>query len=414
MVKKTIDDILNEADESGLLADLKPLPAATSSEEQRVRERFEEINKFIDRYGRPPGEGDEKGVSLQERTLKFALAGIKADERIVGILAKDDRHHILPSVPQPAIPVSLDDIIESDDDLLHTDADAIFIFDKAPQSPAQAERKAERHPAADFKKFKPLFDGCADDLKAGRRQTIEFKNEQEIKAGEFFILNGAMLYVAEVKDYHTRNGRSNARLRLIFDNGTEADNLLRSLAAQLYKDGSAGRGRRVTAGNDGPLFTGEPDLELRPSVTYADSKEADLSKNEFVTGIVYVLRSRSVEPAVAALQGRLFKIGFTTGSVEARVSAAKDDPTYLMAGVNLVKSFQVVNMNTVKLENLLHRFFAEARLDIEIVDRFGKSCRPREWFMVPLDVISKAIEKLIDGSIVNFRYDRETCDIVPR
>ena len=240
---------------------------------------------------------------------------------------------------------------------LHTNADAIFVFNKTPRSPAQAERKAERRPATDFGNSNRCSMHVPKHLKAGRRQTIEFKNEQEIKAGQFFILNGAMLYVAEVNDYHVRNGRSNARLRLIFDNGTEADNLLRSLAAQLYKDGPSGRGRRVTAGSDGPLFTGEPDVERRPSVAYADSKEADLSRYEFVTGTVYVLRSLSAEPAVTALQGRLFKIGFTTGSVEARVSAAKDDPTYLLAGVNLVKTFQVVNMNTIKLENLLHRFF---------------------------------------------------------
>jgi hypothetical protein len=223
-----------------------------------------------------------------------------------------------------------------------------------------------------------------------------------------------MLYVAEVNDPHMRNGKPNARLRLIFDNGTEGNNLLRSLSAELYKDGPAGRGRRVTPGNDGPLFTGRQDIEYRQGRDDGAQKSVTVIEGgDLVTGEIYIVRSLSTNPAVSALEGRLFKIGFTTGNVEERILAAKDDPTFLLAAVKPIKTYSVCNMNTVKMENLLHRFFGDARLDIEIMDRFGKRVRPREWFIVSLEVVDKAIRMLIDGSIVRHRYDRESGQILP-
>jgi hypothetical protein len=70
-------------------------------------------------------------------------------------------------------------------------------------------------------------------------------------------------------------------------------------------------------------------------------------------------------------------------------------------------------MNTNKFENLMHRFFADARLDIEVKDRFGKPFKPREWFLLPLPVIETGIRMLLDGSIIKFRYDAKAADIVP-
>ena len=37
----------------------------------------------------------------------------------------------------------------------------------------------------------------------------------------------------------------------------------------------------------------------------------------------------------------------------------------------------------MKLENIIHRIFDPARLDIEVKDRFGHPMIPREWFLVP-------------------------------
>jgi hypothetical protein len=169
-----------------------------------------------------------------------------------------------------------------------------------------------------------------------------------------------------------------------------------------------------TPGNDGPLFTGRQDVEYRQSRHDGAEKDATkIEEGDLVTGEIYILRSLSTNPAVSALEGRLFQIGFTTGDVEERILAAKGDPTFLLAAVKPIKTYSVCNMNTVKMENLLHRFFCDARLDIEIMDRFGKPVRPREWFLVSLEVVDKAISMLIDGSIVGYRYDRDSGQILP-
>lgn len=414
MVKKTLNDILAEDDESGLLSNLKPTPGSASSEDLRIRQKFDEINLFIDKNGRFPGEvPDGDKVTPSEKILQYGLSGIRANDEAVVLLAPYDRHGLLAQCQSvPISPKSLEEIINSDDELLSTKADDIFTFRNVPASNARPDRVSQRRECKDFSVFKPLFDACAADLKSGIRQTLEFKNEQEIEAGGFFILNGTMIYVAEVKDRHLRNGKQNARLRLIFDNGTEGDNLLRSLSAELYKDGPAGRGRRVTAADDGPLFTGKSDVEYRHSGRNREEKDIEIVKEDIETGEIYVLRSLSANPSIRDLDGHLFKIGFTTGSVEERIVAAKDDPTFLMAPVKPVKTYRVYNINTVKMENLLHRFFGSACLDIEILDRFNKPCRPREWFLVSIDVVDSAIKMLIDGSIVRHRYDRESGHIV--
>lgn len=413
MVRKTLDDILSEDDQLGLLSNLKPASSAAGSEDQRVRQKFEDINIFIDRNRRVPGDiAGGQNVPPSEKMLQFALNGIRGDDAIVALLMPYDRHGLLAQCEQPPPPVaSLDDIIASDDELLCTPVDDIFTFRQAPLPKAKSDRTAERRPCADFASFKPLFDACTEDLKVGRRKTLEFKNEQEIEAGGFFILNGTMTYVAEVNEPHIRNGKTNARLRLIFDNGTEGDNLLRSLSAELYKDGPAGRGRRVTAPEGGPLFTGRYDSEARAKKD-STTGGTGFAGSEKHSGEIYVVRSLSSNPEIGKLDGYLFKIGFTTGSVETRIATAKDDPTFLLAPVHPVKIYRVYNINTVKMENLLHRFFGDARLDIEIMDRFGKPFRPREWFVVPLPVIERAIAMLLDGSIVDFRYDRKTSEIV--
>jgi hypothetical protein len=76
-------------------------------------------------------------------------------------------------------------------------------------------------------------------------------------------------------------------------------------------------------------------------------------------------------------------------------------------------TYSLFGMDPVKAENLLHRFFAEARLNIEIMDRFGKPFKPREWFLVPLDQITRAVEMLAEGSIILHRYDAKACAVVP-
>ena len=114
---------------------------------------------------------------------------------------------------------------------------------------------------------------------------------------------------------------------------------------------------------------------------------------------------QSDHPKVLEHRDLLHKVGVTSGSVERRVSNAKLDPTFLMADVEIVTTYKLLNINRVKLENLLHRVFERARLDVEIIDRFGHPVTPREWFLVPLFVIDDVVDKIRDGSITEYRYD---------
>lgn len=158
----------------------------------------------------------------------------------------------------------------------------------------------------------------------------------------------------------------------------------RSLERALQKDPA---GRRITDPNAGPLFSDQT------------------AEGDTASGTIYVLRSKSDHPIVTQNRDVVHKIGVTSSSVERRITNAKLDPTFLMADVEIVATYELYNINRTKLENLIHRVFGEARLDIEIKDRFGQPVKAREWFLVPLFVIDEAVEKIKDGTISNFVYD---------
>lgn len=390
MVRKTLDDLLKEDDEYGLL-DVKPSNIIKSSSESIIEKGFEEINQFIDHHGFLPGESKKK-QTVAEHILQIRLQTYREKPELIEQLKLFDRHHLLNEAPK-ATPQSLDEILDLDDELLSDPNEDIFTFKHVRTGAARPQDVANRTRCQDFDVFKPIFDKVAAQIESGQRKTMRFANEQDIEAGGLFILKGIMVYVAEVNDPHVRNGKKNARLRIIFDNGTEGKHLLRSLARELYKDPN---GRRISEPSAGPLFG-----------------DAPISKH-IETGCIYIVRSLSSLPEITKLDGNLFKIGFTSGEFEDRVRNAKDDPTFLMAPVYPVRTYKTIDMNANKFENLMHRFFGEARLDITIADRFGKPVKPREWFLLPLELIEEAIEKFLDGSIVNYQYDHKTCKLIIR
>ncbi len=255
-----------------------------------------------------------------------------------------------------------------------------------------AEEIANRRKCEDFDRFKPLFDQVQKELNAGLRLTTRFERKSEIAAGRFYILGGQKAYVAATEEPFTNeHGDVDARLRVIFDNGTESNLLMRSLQRALQQDPA---GRRIIEPSAGPLFT--------------DQNQA----GDEASGIVYVLRSKSDHPAVAAHRDLVHKIGVTGGDVARRIANVRLDPTFLMADVEIVATYELYNINRSRLENLIHRVFAAARLEIEISDRFGQPVMPREWFLVPLFVVDEAIAKIRDGSIVNYVYDPKTASLV--
>ena len=237
-----------------------------------------------------------------------------------------------------------------------------------------------------------VFEQVQNALNSGLRQTRRFERKSEIDRGRFYILGGQKAYVAAMEEpYKNEHGYVEARLRVIFDNGTESNLLMRSLQKALQQDPA---GRRIVEPTAGPLF-GD------------DSEEGDEA-----SGIVYVLRSKSDDPYVAEHRNVLHKIGVTGGDVARRLANARLDPTFLMAEVEVVATYELFNSNRTRLENLIHRVFGPARLGVEIKDRFGQPIIPREWFLVPLFIIDEVIERIRDGTIPGYRYDPQSATLL--
>ena len=98
--------------------------------------------------------------------------------------------------------------------------------------------------------------------------------------------------------------------------------------------------------------------------------------------------------------------------ISERVKYAENEPTYLMAPVSVITFFECYNLNPQKLENMVHRFFGESCLKLDVYDNDGIRHSPREWFIAPLEIIEKAVELIISGSIVDYVYDKHEQKIV--
>ena len=369
--------------------------------EERIIAGFEEIQRFTDEHGRAPQHGEDRDIF--ERLYAVRLDRLRTLEECRSLLAPLDRQGLLSSaeITAPATPEEMDaDALMAE---LAGAAGASEITElrhvRSTAEKRAAEEIANREPCADFERFKPLFEQVRIDLDSGVRTTRQFVKDAgflkaDITEGQFFILGGQVAYVAEVGEtFRAPNGETDARLRVVYSNGTESNLLRRSLQRALYKDEA---GRRITEPSAGPLFAGESDDE------------------DIASGTIYVLRSKSDHPLVAANRDVLHKIGVTGGDITRRLANAKLDPTFLMAEVEVVATYTLYNINRVKLENLIHRIFAPAQLDIEIKDRFGNPVVPREWFLVPRFVVDDAVERIKDGTITDCTYDPAAVRLVRR
>jgi hypothetical protein len=362
--------------------------------EERIIAGFEEIQRFVDEHGHVPQHGEDRDIF--ERLYAVRLDRLRALEECRSLLESLDRQELLNVGKLEPVKADVD---EMDDDTLlaelgvdsSRDAIAELRHVRSAAEKRAAEEIANRTKCEDFEEFKPLFDQVKKELDMGVRETHPFQTMAEITKGQFFIVGGQIAYVAEVGDeFVTEYNRRDSRLRVIYDNGTESDVLLRSLQRALHRDGA---GRRIT------------DLALLP-IFSSETEEGDEA-----SGTVYVLRSKSDNPVVVANRDILHKIGVTGGSVERRIDNAKLDPTFLLAEVEIVATYKLSNINRTKLENLIHRIFDPVRLNIEIKDRFGNPVEPREWFLVPLFVIDEAVSRIKDGTITSYQYDPSTASL---
>jgi hypothetical protein len=121
-----------------------------------------------------------------------------------------------------------------------------------------------------------------------------------------------------------------------------------------------------------------------------------LTDKDVESGTIYVLRSKSSCPEIAAIKD-LYKIGFTVTSVESRIANAKNEPTYLCADVEVVATWKVYNVKSSTFEALIHKLFAHVQLQVTVDGH-----RPQEWFIVPFKVIEEAINAIIIGKPIEY------------
>ncbi len=377
--KDILDDIF--ADDSLGLLKSKPKEMPSNP----LLDKFLQINNFYKKHGRIP----EKTGSRIERSLANQLENIQNNNKLIKELSFYDEYNLLEDSKE-----HMDE--NANDPLAHIfNADDFGLLDIKDENNILNVREslkpvrkrspayvAKRKQCEDFNLYKPLFAQCHGEIKAGERKLIPFQNEQEIEKSSFFILKGMLLYVADVGERIMVNGKRNARLRCIFENGTESDMLLRSLSRELYRDG-----RRVTEKSRDIFQPTDVPIE-------SDQK----------TGYIYILQSLSKNKEIQSIEN-FYKIGFSAIDVHERIKNAKQEPTYLMSDVHLVKQYDVYNVNAFKFEQLLQRFFSDACVELSVIDRQGRTHRPREWFSIPLGVIEQAIHLLVSGEIIHYQYN---------
>lgn len=379
----SIDAIL-DSDVDGLL-DTPEKPAKITSTD-RLERAFAEVLEFRRAHGRVPSSATRE---IAERKLGARLDGILANDDKVAALKPLDEFGLLET---PDAPESIDDLLGGDEfDLLGDDSGVLDVSDLPVRRQVYDGGKvARREKARDFERFEPLFKQKHAELREGTSKLLPYPGMTNIVPGAFFVLNGVMVFIAEVgeAEYRKTTVRENKRerLRCIFENGTESSMYRQSLAIRLSDE------------------SGE---------IVVKSELPEILTDDEVSGYIYVLRSRSEDPQIASIKD-LHKIGFTRDTVEKRIKYAEKSPTYLMAPVDVVASYRTYNLRVSALENLLHRVFAEVRLDLTQTDRKSRDYDPSEWFIVPIKVIDQAIELILSGDIIRYVYEANTQKFVER
>jgi hypothetical protein len=387
-----------ENDPFGLL-NIKTSPSPTRNEDERLVASFQEINDFYERNKRAP----EQGGGLQEHQLYSRLKSLRENPIKVQILNVHDKYGLLRYEKKEI--TSLDDILNDDPlGLLGDDSQGLFNLKHITPSDierAEADFVARRKPCKGFDKYEPRFKEVQKDLSESKRKLVTFKQEN-LRPGDFYVHNGILLLLEDVEfeeavqEFRSgRRVRKDGRTRVIFENGTESNMLYLSLYKALLANG-----RAVTKSSDSVVY----------EFAETFSTVSDIDEE---AGYIYILKSKSEKPEIKSI-ANLHKIGFSKISVEERIRNASLEPTYLMADVRIVMAYKCYNMNPQKFELLIHNFFGEACLDIDVFGKDGRRYVPREWFVAPLAIVEQAIHLIISGEVINYRYDLANEEIVKR
>jgi len=424
--RPTLDDILNGPDEFGLL-DVQARRVGRNAPLELTN--FEEISAFADVHGRPPSqEGD-----LSEKLLARRLAGYQTNPALHDTLSPYDRHGLLivadaapanetlgsspaavradsepsgaatdhgpmrkPSMDAEEV-TSLDDIFASAEfSELDLGDDSIFDIRHVPavSDREQPDEIAQRTVCHDFYEFEHIFRDLHEGLKNRSIQTTRFQQSSKVQEGDAFIMEGVLCLIDKIGEHRLDStGRYDPRLRIIFENGTESNHLLQSLAKRLFADET---GRRI-------VRDPESVVDAFNNISHRDKR----------AGQIYFVSSLSDNPTLKAIPN-LIKIGYTEQTVEERTRNAARDIAFLEAPIKILASIECYNLNPNKFETLIHGFLHAQRLTMTLTGRDGKTYNPREWFSVPLDTAREVVRRIIDGSIVQYRMDNTTNRLVKK
>jgi len=390
MVRPTLEEIFAEPDEFGLL-DVAPQKSSGSNSGNGAAV-FDEITHFFEKNGRLPDpdaiDHDEMRLGTIWEKLKHSPTPELSQADRLGLLSQS-----LPASKNwrddPAeeeIPESLDDIFA--DEALDVPEGIAILKNVTPSSERQLpDHRAEFFPCPDFKTFEPKFLQIQAGLESGERKSkiVEKWAVIEPVAGDVFIRNGLLCLVVERMRKSSLGFSQEDRLRIVLSNGTESDPMVASFRKALNDDKTA---RTVQKVGLGPL---DPEWE---------------NDQIQLTGTIYVARSLSEDPNIRPHRKILHKIGVTSQDVTRRVADARNDPTFLLAPVEIVATYQLGNLPREQVEKLLHRFFEAARpSQLFVVDRFGKKVHPKEWFFVLPEHVSQAASLIQEGRLHENFYD---------
>ena len=393
---QTLDDIF--ANDPFDILNVKPKVSAARNADERLLASFSEVNDFVEKHQKEP---QPNPANISEFQLYSRLKSIRSDIEKMQSLAEQDIHGLLKLDAKELN--SLDDIFSDDTfDLLGDDTD-LFDFKHTPKTDERmaTDFVAKRKALKDFHKYEPLFKEIQSDLATGKRKLVDFKMDN-LRIGTYYVHNGVLFLLEEInitkKEHYRDDGtrvREDGRTKCIFENGTQSNMLKRSVEKILYANG------KVISENIEKV--NESFIE----------KFTDITDEDKAAGYIYVLRSKSKDERITAIDN-LYKIGYSKDAVEERIKNAEKDPTYLMAPVKIITSWKCYNMNPQKLEQLLHNFFGKSCLNLDVFDDKKRRHTPREWFIAPIDVIEQAIELIISGEVVKYSYDEINSLIVMR
>lgn len=382
------DDELKKILKDDPLGILKIRKSQSITTDQRLKASFEEINKFIEENKREPKESND----INERKLFTRLKELKKDFDKASILKDLDRHNLLEKVKEN---MTVDDILNNDVlGLLDDDPENIFNLKNIPKNKTKTDFVARRKPCRNFKNYENNFKKIQKDIKEGKRKLITHK-EHHLKEGRYFVLDGILLFLEKienliVKEFNDKTQgkrkRMDSRIRCIFENGLESNMYLRSLGKELYNNGST-----VIQSNDEAL------VEFNKGFNGITDKDN-------ATGHIYVLSSLSKKPEINSIKD-LYKIGYCTTSIETRIENAENETTFLMAPVKIISAYKTFNVDPQKFESVIHNFFSERCLDVKIADKKGNYKMPKEWYIVPFDIIEETIQLIINNQIHNYKFD---------